>query len=108
MESQKKAESQNPGNMPEKKFMAGAVSATIWSNRGKGKNGEPFEFKTISIQRAYKDKDDKWQHTNTMRVNDLPKASLVLKKAYEHLLLKDLADLKSDVPAGEIEVEEIM
>ncbi len=88
-------------NQPEKKFRAGAISATIWKNTAKGKNGEPVEFRTISLQRAYKDKDDKWQHTNSMRLNDLPRATMVLNKAYEYLLLKD------NDTSNEIEVEEI-
>ena len=36
-----------------------------------------------------KDKNDEWQHTNSLRVNDLPKAALVLNKAYEYLVLRD-------------------
>ena len=71
-------------NTPEKKFIAGSISATIWVNKNDDK-----EYKTISIQRNYKDKDDKWKSTNSMRVNDLPKARLVLDKAFEYLSLKD-------------------
>jgi len=77
------------GNAPEKKFRAGAVTATIWANEGKNQNGEVTTYKTISIERSYKDKEDKWQSTNSMRLNDLPRASLVLDKAYEYLVLKD-------------------
>ena len=78
------------GNLPEKKFSTGAISATVWKNNGKNKKtGEDVEFRTITLQRAYKDKNDEWQHTNSMRVNDLPKAALVLNKAYEYLVLRD-------------------
>jgi len=79
-------------NKPEKKFRAGAVTATIWANEGKGKNGEKTIYKTISIERIYKDKEDKWQSTNSLRLNDLPKANLVINKAYEYLLLKENSD----------------
>ncbi|NQV09286.1 hypothetical protein HQ529_05540 [Candidatus Woesearchaeota archaeon] len=82
--------------MPEKRFTTGAISAAVWVNEGKTKTGEPTEFRTISLQRRYKDKNDEWQSTNSLRVNDLPKASLVLNKAYEHLVLKNL-----DVEVGE-------
>jgi predicted patatin/cPLA2 family phospholipase len=71
-------------NMPEKKFIAGSISATIWVNKSEDK-----EYKTISIQRNYKDKENKWKSTNSLRVNDLPKATLVLNKAFEYLSLKD-------------------
>ncbi len=84
------------GNLPEKKFRAGSVSATIWKNQGKGKNGEAVEYRTISIERSYTDKEDKWQTTNSMRVNDLPKAEVVLKKAYEFLVLKEQELFKGD------------
>lgn len=70
-------------NMPEKKYVAGSVSATIWVNKNDDK-----EYKTISIQRNYKDKNDQWQSTNILRVNDLPKAKMVLDKAYEYITLK--------------------
>ncbi|MAG08440.1 hypothetical protein CMO89_03130 [Candidatus Woesearchaeota archaeon] len=77
-------------NMPEKKFRAGAVCATIWENMGKTKEGEPTAYKTISVERNYKDKNDEWKSTNSFRVNDLPRLSLVLSKAYEHVALKDM------------------
>ena len=79
---------ENTGNLPEKKFRAGAISATIWLNQGQ-KDGNSVEYKTISIERNYTDKDGKWQSTNSLRVNDLPKASIVLQKAYEHIVLKE-------------------
>lgn len=77
------------GNLPEKKFRAGAISATIWQNKGQSKNGDAVEFRTISIERGYKDKDDQWQSTNSLRINDLPRATMVLQKAYEYLVFKE-------------------
>lgn len=76
------------GNLPEKKFRAGAVSATVWLNRGQRANGEESEYRTIAIERSYTDKEGKWQNTNSLRLNDLPKAQLVLGKAYEFLTFK--------------------
>ena len=75
------------GNLPEKKFRAGAISATVWLNKGHNGAGEETEYKPISIERNYTDKEGKWQSTNSLRVNDLPKAGLVLQKAYEHIVL---------------------
>jgi hypothetical protein len=71
-------------NLPEKKFRAGAITATIWKNTSQNGDGE---YSTISFERSYKDKNDNWQTTNSLRVNDLPKAKLVLNKAYEYLVL---------------------
>ena len=75
------------GNLPEKKFKAGAVQATVWLNKGQNKNGEEVGYRSISLDRNYMDKDGKWQNTSSLRVNDLPKDSIVLQKAYEYLVL---------------------
>lgn len=75
-------------NVPEKRFSAGPVSATVWQNQGKGNNGEAVEYRTVSFQRRYKDKNGVWQSTNSLRINDLPKASVVLQKTYEYLVLR--------------------
>jgi hypothetical protein len=72
--------------LPETKFRSGAICATIWSNETV-RDGKRVEYKTVSFERSYKDKDDKWQSTNSLRTTDLPKAILVLTKAYEHLAL---------------------
>jgi len=81
-------------NVPEKKFSTGAISATIWKNNGTSKRtGEPVEFRTVTLQRRYTDKDGKWQTSSNLRVNDLPKAALVLNKAYEYVVLKQDAGL---------------
>ena len=78
---------ENTGNQPEKKFRAGAISATVWLNQGQNKTtGETTEYRTISLQRGYKDKKDQWQNTNSFRINDLPRAALVMKQAYEFLV----------------------
>ena len=82
---QKKLEQQ--GNLPEKKFRAGAITATVWLNKGKKANGETSEYKTVSLERSYTDKEGKWQTTNSFRVSDLPKAELVLHKAFEYAVL---------------------
>jgi hypothetical protein len=74
---------------PEKKFKAGAVSATIWANQGQNAKGEETSYSTVSLDRSYKDKNNAWQHTSSMRLHDLPKAALVLTKAYEYLVLNE-------------------
>jgi len=76
-------------NVPEKKFSTGVISATVWQNQGKSRNGEEISYRTVSLQRRYKDKNGVWQTANSFRVNDLPKASLVLQKAYEYIVLRE-------------------
>jgi hypothetical protein len=74
---------------PEKKFKAGAITATIWKNKGTSSIGEPTEYFTVSFERTYKDKSGAWKKTNSLRQMDLPRAVLVLNKAYEFLTLKE-------------------
>ena len=81
------------GNMPEKKFSTGGLNATVWQNQGKNKEGLDVSFRTVSFQRRYKDKNGEWQSTSTLRINDLPKASLILEKAYEYLVMKDMQEV---------------
>ena len=73
-------------NMPEKKFKSGSIVATVWSNSS-SKDGQSFNYKTVSLQRLYTDKSGKWQSSSTLRLNDLPKASMILEEAYRYLAL---------------------
>lgn len=75
------------GNSPVEKFKAGAVSATIWENKGK-KDDEEFTYYTVNIERNHTDDQKEWQKTSSMRVNDLPKVRLVAEKAFDYLMLK--------------------
>lgn len=74
-------------NLPEKKFRAGPISATIWNNSGTNQKGEATEYKTVSFERNYKDKQGEWKTTSSLRSGDIPRAILVLNKAYEHVSL---------------------
>ena len=76
--------------MPLKKIRAGGITATIWENQSRQTNNNgPATFHTVSLERSYKDKDGNWKTSNSFRIHELPKASLVLQKAYEFLALKD-------------------
>ena len=60
----------NTPNLPEAKFSTGAITATIWKNPSQFGD----DFRTVALERKYKDKDGTWKSTNSMKVNDLPKA----------------------------------
>ena len=83
-------------NTPEKKFSTGVISATIWKNQGTKKDGSVANYNTISLQRRYRDKSGEWHSTNSFRVGDLPKAMVVLNKAYEYLVLREQPDLEDE------------
>lgn len=72
------------GNQPEKKFRAGGVTATVWNNEIETKEGKQA-YKSVSVSRSYKDKDGKWQETNSYRAADLAKLALVASKAFEYI-----------------------
>ena len=72
---------------PEKTFKAGAVRAAIWTNRS-----ERGSYRTVQLTRSYKDGHGSWKQSSTLRISDLPRATLVLNKAYEYLsMAKDEA-----------------
>ena len=72
------------GNQPVAKFKHGAVEAAIFENEVK-KNGKSFMMRKVVLQRNYLDRNDQWQSTSSLDVNDIPKAVLVLSKAYDLL-----------------------
>jgi len=69
---------------PVKKFSAGAVQASVWKSQGKN-DKETF---SVSIEKRYKDKDEKWKSTNYLNSYDIPKAQLILAEAFRYLNLK--------------------
>lgn len=75
-------------NRPIKKFRSGNIETAIWANE-KEFNGGMVEFKTISLSRSYKKKDeDIWRsEVINLRRGDIPKIMVVLQKAQEELLL---------------------
>jgi len=76
---------------PEKKFRAGAVSATVWKNDRQRATGETFSYHTISLERSYKDQTGNWKSASSLRLQDLPKAALVINEAYRYLTLNGVA-----------------
>jgi len=77
-------------SQPIKTYRAGGISAKIWENQTIKPDGAVSVYHTISIERSYQDKEGNWKSTNSLRINDLPKAQLVLKKAYEALVLREV------------------
>ena len=73
-------------NKPEKKFSCGSVSASIWPNT-KVINGEKVKFYSVTINKAYKEKDE-WKHKNSFDTEDLPKVALVANEAYKYIRLR--------------------
>jgi len=80
---------------PETVFKIGAVRASVFKNTIQ-KNGQTLELPKVVIEVRYKDKTGQWQGTNSLSINDIPKAILALQKAFEHLTeRKDLGQRES-------------
>src|SRR3989338_4129577 len=73
-------------NFPEQTFRAGGISVSVWKNTTKT---EGKEYRTVTFERRYLDRDGQWKSSSSLRTNDLPKAAVVLTKAYEYLILRD-------------------
>ena len=70
---------------PEIVFKVGAVRASVFRNTIE-KNGQSISLPKVAIEVRYKDKTGQWNGTNSLSLNDLPKAILALQKAYEYLM----------------------
>ena len=76
----------NNNSRPIKKFRAGGVTAAVWSNPIVGEEGVEGQFMTVTLDRRYKDRDGNWQSLGLLSTYDIPKAVLVLKKAYDYIV----------------------
>jgi len=84
---------------PEIVFKVGAVRAAIFQNTGI-QSGKEVLFPKVVLEVRYRDKAGQWKGTNSLCLNDLPKAILALQKAYEYLM-----DKKND--RLDVEVEKV-
>ena len=76
---------------PEQRFKCGALEAAVFENEI-SKGGAKAKIKKVSFQKRYKAADGEWKSTTSLDANDIPKAVLVLNKAYEYLLMGNGAD----------------
>ena len=72
---------------PIKEIKVGAIRAAIWENPRHTRDGRSFTSHKVLVDRVYKDVQGKFQTTQSLDVNDIPKALLALKKAYEYCLI---------------------
>ena len=62
---------------PKRRYSIGAISASVFENRSTI-DGEERTFESVSLQRAYKGKDEKWSHSHSIPVDQIPRAIVVL------------------------------
>ena len=81
-----------PSEKPTNEFRAGTVVAAIWTKNA-ALNGRSVPQHSIRIQKRYRDeKSGEWKTTTYFRPDELPKLGLVVSKAYEHLMLREIED----------------
>lgn len=69
---------------PEKVFKVGAVRAAVFNNTIQ-RNGQDVPLSKVLIEVRYKDKNGEWKGTNSLSINEMPKAILALEMAYQWL-----------------------
>ncbi len=85
---------------PEISFKIGAVRASIFRNVVVN-NGRPVPLPKVVLEVRYKDKKTgQWQGTNSLSLNDIPKAILALQKAFEYLTQHKEPAAREDVDTG--------
>jgi hypothetical protein len=77
-----------PKQKPQWHLKAGALEAACWKSVAKGEDGRDRDFFTVTIERSYKDKDGNWQHTGSLRRQDLLPMARLLGQAYDKLSAK--------------------
>ena len=85
---------------PEKIFKFGAVRASVFKNMIELK-GQLVPLLKVVVQVRYRDKNGQWKGTNSLSVNDLPKAIAALQRAYEYILVKSSSQETQQTTAPE-------
>ena len=76
-------------NKPWKVLRSSGVSASIFKNSVKTKDGDVTYFK-VSLTRTYRD-GDAWKSTTSLSRDDLPVAALLLQQAWSAIVKADAA-----------------
>ena len=99
--------SQQTPQKPEKEYRAGTIKAAIWRHEH-DRDGETIVSYSITLQKRYYDRDTKtWHDSDSFFPEDLPKALLVLAKAYEYVMLREKDSANDFPPAEAAEVAQI-
>lgn len=87
-----KVNKMNENVKPLKKFSCGGISAAVWKNNRQRSNGDDVVMLSVTLDRRYMDKDGKWQSSGSLQTNHVPKAILVLTKAFEYMTSPEVSD----------------
>jgi hypothetical protein len=76
---------------PDIVFKHGHCTAAVFSKEVT-KGDRTFRVSSVSFQKRYLDKNGEWQTSSYLDVNDIPKAVLVLQKAFDYLTSSGFRD----------------
>jgi len=88
-----------PNNKPEKAFKAGAVRASVFANPYTS-GGQPILIRKVVLEVRYRDKQGRWKSTNSLSLNEIPKAIAALQLAYDYLLHPPAPGSSTGHPTG--------
>ena len=71
--------------MPVVSYQYGRVSAAVFANAVKTKDGRILDIPRLDLRRSYRNAKGDWESTHSLGVSDLLPAALALMKCYEHL-----------------------
>ncbi len=78
---------------PIKKLFSRGLSLAIWENEGQ----DGRKYYTISFEKRYRDKgSDEWKSSTSLFLDDLPRLTALLQKAYSDLAIKERTDDNQD------------
>ena len=69
---------------PEKTFRIGLVSASVFVNEVESEGGKR-RFRSVNLQRRYRDEQGEWKSTSSFGLAELPQAITVLDLALKHV-----------------------
>ena len=93
MQNKNQTQNVKVSDKPIKTFRAGTVASSVWSNESLNQKGEIVEFRSVTLQKSYKDANDEWKQTSNLNLQDVPKAIACLQKAFEFIAFKeDISD----------------
>jgi len=84
----RKQEEDKMANQPVKKYRISNWEGVVWDNKKKLSNGVEVGYKTITVSRSYKKKDEEiWRNEviNNIRLNDIGKLRAILDKLQDFL-----------------------
>jgi hypothetical protein len=86
-EEMTKSDSVEDKNRPEMRWQIGSISISVFQNEVRKPNGETFPVRKVVLQKTYRDESGNYRNTNSLDVQEIPKAILALEKAYEHCVM---------------------